>query len=509
MRTRRGRAWRGAARGAAAGAPIDVAPRPPPRTPSTATWTRRCRCRPTWWERRSRWDCRSRSRPSATVARRATRPPGRLRVLPGWTRRGLRVVGVRPGPGSCCRPSPGGDSDAEVASLILWVFGWVGLAAGERAAGPGLDAGWTPSPRSSTWSRAGPGALAARRRIRRGRSGAAPRRRAGRPPACRAWPAVGLLGCFVWLELVAQRRGRASLGLVLVGLHVVTLAGMAWFGRDRWRERAEVFSVWFGLLGRLAPYGLEGRAEGAAATPRVRQHPGAAGPGGTRCWRSWPSGRDRSSGTASRRPSHGPTWWAARGCLATSLLLAAFLGASPGSSCVSPGRGPRGHGCRPRARHDGLRRGALPGLPARGGSAHRGGGTRIRCSRAGTSSAPPPGSPATTGWRRRCCGPSRSLPSSWGMSRAHGSGTERSGESVARGGQVSQWPLAALMVALTVLALWSLGQNLVFVARSDRGAVRPSRRRSAAAARAPHEHGPMTCRPSTPSCVCPSRSTPP
>ena len=32
------------------------------------------------------------------------------------------------------------------------------------------------------------------------------------------------------------------------------------------------------------------------------------------------------------------------------------------------------------------------------------------------------------------------------------------------GEDVSQWPLATLMVAMTVLALWSLGQNLVFVA---------------------------------------------
>jgi ABC-type amino acid transport system permease subunit len=32
------------------------------------------------------------------------------------------------------------------------------------------------------------------------------------------------------------------------------------------------------------------------------------------------------------------------------------------------------------------------------------------------------------------------------------------------GQDASQWPLAALMIAMTVLALWSLGQNLVFVA---------------------------------------------
>jgi ABC-type amino acid transport system permease subunit len=34
------------------------------------------------------------------------------------------------------------------------------------------------------------------------------------------------------------------------------------------------------------------------------------------------------------------------------------------------------------------------------------------------------------------------------------------------GESVSQWPLAALMIGMTVLALWSLGQNLVFVAEA-------------------------------------------
>ena len=34
------------------------------------------------------------------------------------------------------------------------------------------------------------------------------------------------------------------------------------------------------------------------------------------------------------------------------------------------------------------------------------------------------------------------------------------------GRTVSQWPLAALMIAMTMLALWSLGQNLVFVSET-------------------------------------------
>ena len=34
------------------------------------------------------------------------------------------------------------------------------------------------------------------------------------------------------------------------------------------------------------------------------------------------------------------------------------------------------------------------------------------------------------------------------------------------GEDTSQWPLAALMIGMTVVALWSLGQNLVFVAEA-------------------------------------------
>jgi len=41
---------------------------------------------------------------------------------------------------------------------------------------------------------------------------------------------------------------------------------MAQFGRDEWRRDGETFNVWFGLLGRLAPYGLVGDpAEGQVA----------------------------------------------------------------------------------------------------------------------------------------------------------------------------------------------------------------------------------------------------
>ncbi len=44
--------------------------------------------------------------------------------------------------------------------------------------------------------------------------------------------------------------------MILVGYTALTLAMMAQFGRDTWRSNAEVFTVWFRLLGRLAPYAL-------------------------------------------------------------------------------------------------------------------------------------------------------------------------------------------------------------------------------------------------------------
>ncbi|MGI8929638.1 MAG: hypothetical protein ACR2H0_09295 [Candidatus Limnocylindrales bacterium] len=36
---------------------------------------------------------------------------------------------------------------------------------------------------------------------------------------------------------------------------------MSYFGRQAWRRHAEIFSVWFGILGRLAPIALVGEPE--------------------------------------------------------------------------------------------------------------------------------------------------------------------------------------------------------------------------------------------------------
>ena len=74
----------------------------------------------------------------------------------------------------------------------------------------------------------------------------------------------------------ATARGPRTLFIVLVGYTAFTLAMMAQFGRDAWRRDGETFRVWFGLLGRIAPYGLDrrpGRRSRRAAAVRVGPAP--------------------------------------------------------------------------------------------------------------------------------------------------------------------------------------------------------------------------------------------
>lgn len=180
------------------------------------------------------------------------RSAGRLRRLPAWARALLRLAGMAGWAWVVAQTLLGGSSDAEVASLILWTFGWVGLPIISALVGPV----WPWLDPFSTLHDLGVG-LARRLGLRREGD---PRR--GLDARLDAWPAVALMAFFVWLELAVRVTGGPTLGAVLIGYTLVTLAGMAAFGRDEWRSRAEVFGVWLALLGRLAPFALEGPSEG-------------------------------------------------------------------------------------------------------------------------------------------------------------------------------------------------------------------------------------------------------
>ncbi len=131
----------------------------------------------------------------------------------------------------------------------------------------------------------------------------------------------------MWLELaVPAARGGRFLALALLAYTLVTLLGMAQFGRDAWRGHGETFSVWFSMLGRLAPLAL---VEGA--------------PDGTLVRRRLASGLAGAAWTADRlvlvalavgsvifdgfsQTDVFFAWFGAPGPAATTALLAVFLG---------------------------------------------------------------------------------------------------------------------------------------------------------------------------------------
>ncbi len=168
--------------------------------------------------------------------------PGRL--PPAWLRTALRAVGLIGWSWIIVQGIVGGDSAGDVSTLFLWVYGWVGVAAVSALVGPIWH--WL-DPFATLFDI---GAAVARRLGVHGWDPADYPARLGR------WPAVVGLAFFVWLELVGAGGGPNSLFIVLVGYTAFTLAMMAQFGRDEWRRNGETFSVWFRLLNRLAPFGL-------------------------------------------------------------------------------------------------------------------------------------------------------------------------------------------------------------------------------------------------------------
>jgi hypothetical protein len=139
-----------------------------------------------------------------------------------------------------------------LAPTFVWIIWWVGLSLVAACAGnvwPALD----------PWRTLFDGADAL---ARRGRGyGLA----LGLPYPARAgmWPAAALLLLFVWLEVIFPD---ASVPSRIAGLALawtaVTLAGMVCFGADTWHRNADVFAVYFAMLGRFAPLapGPDGRS---------------------------------------------------------------------------------------------------------------------------------------------------------------------------------------------------------------------------------------------------------
>jgi hypothetical protein len=74
------------------------------------------------------------------------------------------------------------------------------------------------------------------------------------PAALGVWPAAALLLAFAWIEIVWEGNADpANIAWLALGYSALTWAGMFVFGREAWLKSGEVFTVYFGFLARLAP----------------------------------------------------------------------------------------------------------------------------------------------------------------------------------------------------------------------------------------------------------------
>ncbi len=187
--------------------------------------------------------------------RAAPTDPGRVAPVPAPVRLSLRVIGLGGWAWIMAQGIVGGSSAAAVAGLFLWVYGWVGVAIISAVVFP-------------VWEWLDP--FATLHDI-----GARVLRRAGvrgwttseLPDGLRLWPATAGFAFFVWLELVAVP-GNATLTVVLAGYTLFTLLLMAQFGRDPWRANGETFTVWFRTLSRLSANGVAQGPAPDATDPR-------------------------------------------------------------------------------------------------------------------------------------------------------------------------------------------------------------------------------------------------
>ena len=178
---------------------------------------------------------------------------------PGWLRAALRALGLFGWAWIMAQGIAGGSSSANVATLFLWVYGWVGVALVSALLFPVWH--WL-DPFSTLYDI---GAWLVRR------LGITPWEPSDYPARLAQWPAVIGFAFFIWLELGLDQGEPSTLFIVLAGYTALTLAMMAQFGRDTWRANAETFTVWFRLLNRLAPLAL------ADEDGRVRRRSFAAG----------------------------------------------------------------------------------------------------------------------------------------------------------------------------------------------------------------------------------------
>lgn len=79
-----------------------------------------------------------------------------------------------------------------------------------------------------------------------------PIRRLNYPPRWGYWPAFFLYLLLIWLELFLRPKPAILSGALLI-YSAITFAGVVLFGKTTWFDRVDPFSLYFNLIGKLAP----------------------------------------------------------------------------------------------------------------------------------------------------------------------------------------------------------------------------------------------------------------
>jgi hypothetical protein len=160
------------------------------------------------------------------------------------------------------------DSFRNLAPAFIWIVWWIGFTYLSAAAGD-LWAVLNPWKALYLW------AEAILKRIRRGARLGLER---DLPAGFGVWPATVLLLVFGWLEIAwGGNAVPANIAWLAIGYSVLTWAGMFTFGREPWLRSGELFSVYFGLLARLASSEMRARSVSACAACSARSCRAAPG----------------------------------------------------------------------------------------------------------------------------------------------------------------------------------------------------------------------------------------
>ena len=164
-------------------------------------------------------------------------------------------------------------SAQNLAPTFIYVIFWLGLVPGAGAVRERL-AGAQPVASDRERRSSGSG----------GSSGRTGSRRSQYPERLGVWPAAFFLLCFAALELCyAEPASPRALALAIALYSYAMWFGMAAYGRREWDSHGNGFTVYFGLLARIAPFGEhEGRLVLADAVLRPLGPRHDAG----HCWRS-------------------------------------------------------------------------------------------------------------------------------------------------------------------------------------------------------------------------------